>query len=211
MIDKTIRKVLLLGSGALKIGEAGEFDYSGSQALKAMREEGIETVLINPNIATVQTSEGIADKLYLLPVTPHFVEKVIEKEQPQGILLSFGGQTALNCGVALYRSGFLAEHGVQVLGTPVQSIIDTEDRDLFVRRLDEIGVKTIRSHAAASLEEARAAAAQVGYPVILRAAYALGGLGSGFCDNEEELDAVARKAFSFSITFSTKGGVTGRR
>ena len=198
MFDKTIRKVLLLGSGALKIGEAGEFDYSGSQALKALREEGIETVLINPNIATVQTSEGIADKLYLLPVTPHSVEKVIEKEQPQGILLSFGGQTALNCGVALYRSGFLAEHGVQVLGTPVQSIIDTEDRDLFVRRLDEIGVKTIRSHAAASLEEARAAAAQVGYPVILRAAYALGGLGSGFCDNEEELDAVARKAFAFS-------------
>ena len=198
MLDKTIHKVLLLGSGALKIGEAGEFDYSGSQALKALREEGIETVLINPNIATVQTSEGVADRVYFLPVTPAFVEQVIEKEHPQGILLSFGGQTALNCGIALYRSGFLEKHGVRVLGTPVETIIDTEDRDLFVRRLDEIGVKTIRSHAAASLEEARAAAEQVGYPVILRAAYALGGLGSGFCDNPEELAAVAGKAFSFS-------------
>ena len=173
MLDKTIKKVLLLGSGALKIGEAGEFDYSGSQALKALREEGIETVLINPNIATVQTSEGIADKIYFLPVTPAFVEKVIDKEQPQGILLSFGGQTALNCGIALHRSGFLARHGVRVLGTPVETIIDTEDRDRFVKRLDEIGVKTIRSVAAASLEEARAAAAEVGYPVILRAAFAL--------------------------------------
>ena len=198
MTDKTIRKVLLLGSGALKIGEAGEFDYSGSQALKALREEGIETVLINPNIATVQTSEGIADKIYFLPVTPAFVEKVIEKERPQGIFLSFGGQTALNCGVELYRSGFLERSGVRVLGTPVKSIIDTEDRDLFVRRLDEIGVKTIRSHAAASLEEALAAADQVGYPVILRAAYALGGLGSGFCDNRQELEAAAAKAFAFS-------------
>ena len=198
MLDKTIRKVLLLGSGALKIGEAGEFDYSGSQALKALREEGIETVLINPNIATVQTSEGVADRVYFLPVTPSFVEQVIEKERPQGILLSFGGQTALNCGIALYRSGFLEKHGVRVLGTPVETIIDTEDRDLFVRRLDEIEVKTIRSHAAASLEEARAAASQVGYPVILRAAYALGGLGSGFCDNERELEVVAGKAFSFS-------------
>jgi carbamoyl-phosphate synthase large subunit len=198
MLDKTIRKVLLLGSGALKIGEAGEFDYSGSQALKALREEGIETVLINPNIATVQTSEGVADRVYFLPVTPPFVEQVIEKEHPQGILLSFGGQTALNCGVALYRSGFLERHGVRVLGTPVDTIIDTEDRDLFVKRLDEIGVKTIRSHAAASLGEARTAAEQVGYPVILRAAYALGGLGSGFCDNEQELEAVAGKAFAFS-------------
>ncbi|MBQ5935784.1 MAG: carbamoyl-phosphate synthase (glutamine-hydrolyzing) large subunit [Bacteroidales bacterium] len=198
MTDKTIRKVLLLGSGALKIGEAGEFDYSGSQALKALREEGIETVLINPNIATVQTSEGIAEKIYFLPVTPAFVEKVIEKERPQGIFLSFGGQTALNCGVELYRSGFLERSGVRVLGTPVKSIIDTEDRDLFVRRLDEIGVKTIRSHAAASLEEALAAADQVGYPVILRAAYALGGLGSGFCDNRQELEAAAAKAFAFS-------------
>jgi len=198
MPDTTLKKVLLLGSGALKIGEAGEFDYSGSQALKALREAGIETVLINPNIATVQTSEGVADKIYFLPVTPPFVEQVIEKEKPQGILLSFGGQTALNCGIALYRSGFLDRHEVRVLGTPIQAIIDTEDRDRFVKRLDEIGVKTIRSHAAASLEEARAAAIQVGYPVIIRAAYALGGLGSGFCDNENELDAVARKAFAFS-------------
>ena len=198
MIDSSIKKVLVLGSGALKIGEAGEFDYSGSQALKALREEGIETVLINPNIATVQTSEGVSDKIYFLPVTPFFVEKVILKERPQGILLSFGGQTALNCGVELYRSGVLEANGVQVLGTPVQSIIDTEDRELFVERLDEIGVKTIKSHAASNIEEARAAAREVGYPVILRAAYALGGLGSGFCENEQELEAVAGKAFSFS-------------
>jgi carbamoyl-phosphate synthase large subunit len=198
MTDRSIRKVLVLGSGALKIGEAGEFDYSGSQALKALREEGIRTVLINPNVATVQTSEGVADKIYFLPVTPYFVEKVIEKEQPQGILLSFGGQTALNCGVELYRAGVFEKYGIKVLGTPVQAIIDTEDRELFVERLDEIGVKTIHSHAASNIEEARAAAAQVGYPVILRAAYALGGLGSGFCENEEELNAVAGKAFSFS-------------
>ena len=198
MIDTDIKKVLVLGSGALKIGEAGEFDYSGSQALKALREEGISTVLINPNIATVQTSEEVADKVYFLPVTPFFVEKVIRKERPQGILLSFGGQTALNCGVELYKSGVLAALGVRVLGTPVQSIIDTEDRELFVARLDEIGVKTIKSHAASNLEEARAAARAVGYPVIIRAAYALGGLGSGFCENEQELDAVAGKAFSFS-------------
>ena len=198
MIDSNIKKVIVLGSGALKIGEAGEFDYSGSQALKALREEGIETVLINPNIATVQTSEGVADKVYFLPVTPFFVEKVIKKEKPQGILLSFGGQTALNCGVELYKSGILEQNGVSVLGTPVQSIIDTEDRELFVKKLDEIGVKTIRSHAAANLSEARAAAAQVGYPVIIRAAYALGGLGSGFCENEAELDVIAGKAFSFS-------------
>ncbi|MBP5337055.1 MAG: carbamoyl-phosphate synthase (glutamine-hydrolyzing) large subunit [Bacteroidales bacterium] len=198
MIDPNIKKVLVLGSGALKIGEAGEFDYSGSQALKALREEGIKTVLINPNIATVQTSEGVADKVYFLPVTPFFVEKVIKKEKPQGILLSFGGQTALNCGVELYKSGILEANDVKVLGTPVQSIIDTEDRELFVERLDEIGVKTIKSHAAANLEEARAAAREVGFPVILRAAYALGGLGSGFCENEEELETVARKAFSFS-------------
>ena len=198
MIDSNIKKVIVLGSGALKIGEAGEFDYSGSQALKALREEGIETVLINPNIATVQTSEGVADKVYFLPVTPFFVEKVIKKEKPQGILLAFGGQTALNCGVELYKSGILEQNGVSVLGTPVQSIIDTEDRELFVKKLDEIGVKTIRSHAAANLSEARAAAAQVGYPVIIRAAYALGGLGSGFCENEAELDIIAGKAFSFS-------------
>ena len=198
MTDTSIKKVLVLGSGALKIGEAGEFDYSGSQALKALREEGISTVLINPNIATVQTSEGVADKIYFLPVTPYFVEKVIAKEKPQGILLSFGGQTALNCGVELYRSGVLEKYGVRVLGTPVQAIIDTEDRELFVKKLDEIGVKTIKSHAASNLEEARAAAASVGYPVIIRAAYALGGLGSGFCENEQELDAIAGKAFSFS-------------
>ncbi len=198
MIDTHLKKVLVLGSGALKIGEAGEFDYSGSQALKALREEGIETVLINPNIATVQTSEGVADRVYFLPVTPFFVEKVIKEEQPQGILLSFGGQTALNCGVELYQQGILEANGVQVLGTPVQSIIDTEDRERFVERLDEIGVKTIKSHAAANLAEARAAAREVGYPVIIRAAYALGGLGSGFCENEQELDAVAGKAFSFS-------------
>ena len=198
MKDNALKKVLILGSGALKIGEAGEFDYSGTQALKALREEGLETVLINPNIATVQTSEGVADRIYFLPVTPSFVEKVIEKERPQGILLSFGGQTALNCGVELFRSGILERYGVRVLGTPVQTIIDTEDRELFVQRLDEIGVHTIRSHAAESQEEARKAAAELGYPVIVRAAYALGGLGSGFCDNEAELDAVTAKAFTFS-------------
>ncbi|MCF0243629.1 MAG: carbamoyl-phosphate synthase (glutamine-hydrolyzing) large subunit [Bacteroidaceae bacterium] len=191
-------KVLILGSGALKIGEAGEFDYSGSQALKALKEEGIETVLINPNIATVQTSEGVADKIYFLPVTPFFVEKVIQKEQPQGILLAFGGQTALNCGVELYKSGILEKYGVEVLGTPVQAIIDTEDRELFVNRLDEINVKTIKSHACENIEDTRKAARELGYPVIIRAAYALGGLGSGFCDNEEELNKLAEKAFSFS-------------
>ncbi len=198
MTDPNIKKVLLLGSGALKIGEAGEFDYSGSQALKALREEGIETVLINPNIATVQTSEGVADQIYFLPVTPYFVERVIEKERPQGILLAFGGQTALNCGVQLYQSGVLERYGVQVLGTPVQAIIDTEDRELFVRRLDEIRVKTIKSEACDNIESARAAARRLGYPVIIRAAYALGGLGSGFCDNEDELNKIAEKAFSFS-------------
>ena len=198
MEDKGIKKVLLLGSGALKIGEAGEFDYSGSQALKALKEEGIETVLINPNIATVQTSEGVADQIYFLPVTPFFVEKVIRKQRPQGILLAFGGQTALNCGVALYKEGILEKYGVQVLGTPVQAIIDTEDRELFVKKLDEIDVKTIKSHACENMEEARKAAAHLGYPVIIRAAYALGGLGSGFCDNEDELNKLAEKAFSFS-------------
>ena len=193
-----IKKVLLLGSGALKIGEAGEFDYSGSQALKALREEGVETVLINPNIATVQTSEGVADQIYFLPVQPYFVERVIEKERPDGILLSFGGQTALNCGVELYKSGVLEKYGVRVLGTPVQAIMDTEDRELFVDRLNEIDVKTIKSEACENIEQARKAAAELGYPVIIRAAYALGGLGSGFCDNEEELDRLAEKAFSFS-------------
>ncbi|MDL2282416.1 carbamoyl-phosphate synthase (glutamine-hydrolyzing) large subunit [Parabacteroides sp. OttesenSCG-928-G06] len=192
------RKVLVLGSGALKIGEAGEFDYSGSQALKALKEEGIETILINPNIATVQTSEGVADRVYFLPVTPYFVEKVIEKERPEGILLAFGGQTALNCGVALHQGGVLEKYNVQVLGTPVQAIMDTEDRELFVRKLDEIQVKTIKSEAVETLTDARRAAKELGYPVIIRAAYALGGLGSGFCDNEEELDLLAEKAFSFS-------------
>ena len=198
MEKKDIKKVLVLGSGALKIGEAGEFDYSGSQALKALREEGIYTVLINPNIATVQTSEGVADKIYFLPVNPFFVEKVIAKERPDGVLLAFGGQTALNCGVELYKSGVLEKYNVQVLGTPVQAIMDTEDRELFVEKLDEINVKTIQSEACETIEAARAAAKELGYPVILRAAYALGGLGSGFCDNEEELNIIAEKAFSFS-------------
>ena len=198
MKDDNIKKVLLLGSGALKIGEAGEFDYSGSQALKALREEGVETVLINPNIATVQTSEGVADQIYFLPVQPYFVERVIQKERPDGILLAFGGQTALNCGVELYRSGVLEKYGVKVLGTPVQAIMDTEDRELFVDKLNEIDVKTIKSEACETIEQARRAAAELGYPVILRAAYALGGLGSGFCDNEQELDKLAEKAFSFS-------------
>ena len=195
---KSIKKVLILGSGALKIGEAGEFDYSGSQALKAMKEEHIKTVLINPNIATVQTSEGIADKIYFLPVTPYFVEKVIKKEKPQGILLSFGGQTALNCGVELFRSGVLKKYDVQVLGTPIQAIMDTEDRELFVKKLDEIEVKTIKSHAVENIEDALKAARQLGYPVIVRAAYALGGLGSGFCNNDSELKKLTAKAFTFS-------------
>ncbi len=193
-----VKKVLLLGSGALKIGEAGEFDYSGSQALKALKEEGIETVLINPNIATVQTSEGFADKIYFLPVTAYFVEKVIAKERPQGILLAFGGQTALNCGVELYQSGVLAKYDVKVLGTPVQAIMDTEDRELFVKKLDEIDIKTIKSEAVSTIEDAIQAADELGYPVIVRAAYALGGLGSGFCDNREQLVALTEKALSFS-------------
>ena len=193
-----IKKVLLLGSGALKIGEAGEFDYSGSQAIKAMKDEGIETILINPNIATVQTSEGVADKIYYLPVTPYFVEQVIKKEQPQGILLAFGGQTALNCGVELYRTGILEKYNLRVLGTPVQAIMDTEDRELFNKKLDEIDVKTIKSHAVENIEDAVAAAKELGYPVIIRAAYALGGLGSGFCNNEEELVKLAEKSFTFS-------------
>lgn len=198
MKDESIKKVLLLGSGALKIGEAGEFDYSGSQALKALREEGISTVLINPNIATVQTSEGVADQIYYLPVQPYFVERVIEKEKPDGILLSFGGQTALNCGVELERSGILKKHNVRVLGTPVGAIMNTEDRELFVERLDEIEVKTIKSEACENINQARHAATILGYPVIVRAAYALGGLGSGFADNEQELNKLCEKAFSFS-------------
>ena len=198
MKDSNIKKVLLLGSGALKIGEAGEFDYSGSQALKALREEGVETVLINPNIATVQTSEGVADHIYYLPVQPHFVERVIQKEKPDGILLSFGGQTALNCGVELYEQGILEKYGVKVLGTPVQAIMDTEDRELFVEKLDEIDVKTIKSEACENMEQAQKAASDLGYPVIVRAAYALGGLGSGFANNDAELQKICEKAFSFS-------------
>ena len=198
MKDENIKKVLLLGSGALKIGEAGEFDYSGSQALKALKEEGIVTVLINPNIATVQTSEGVADQIYFLPIQPYFVERVIQKERPDGILLAFGGQTALNCGVELYKSGVLEKYGVRVLGTQVKAIMDTEDRELFVEKLKEIDIKTIKSEACENIEQARKAAAELGYPIIIRAAYALGGLGSGFCDNEEELIKLAGKAFSFS-------------
>ncbi len=209
MQEKSIKKVLLLGSGALKIGEAGEFDYSGSQALKALREEGIQTVLINPNIATVQTSEGVADKIYFLPVTPFFVEKIIQKEKPDGLLLSFGGQTALNCGVQLFQSGILKKYNLQVLGTPVQAIMDTEDRELFVKKLDQIDVKTIKSFAVENMEDARKAAANLGYPIIIRAAYALGGLGSGFCDNEEELDKLAEKAFSYSSQILVEKSLKG--
>ena len=198
MERKDVKKVLLLGSGALKIGQAGEFDYSGAQALKALKEEGIHSVLVNPNIATVQTSKDIANTVYFQPVTPEFVERVIEKERPDGILLSFGGQTALNCGVQLYKKGILQKYDVEVLGTPVQAIMDTEDRDLFVKRLDEIGVKTIKSEACSTIADVQKAAHELGFPVILRAAYALGGLGSGFCDNEEQLLAQAEEAFSFS-------------
>ncbi len=209
MTDKSIKKVLLLGSGALKIGEAGEFDYSGSQALKALKEEGVYTVLINPNIATVQTTEGVADQIYFLPVTPYFVEKVIEKEKPDGLLLSFGGQTALNCGVKLYESGVLEKYNLRVLGTPVQSIINTEDRELFVERLDEIDVKTIKSTAVSTIEDAHKAAENLGYPIIVRAAYALGGLGSGFCNNAEELQALATKAFNYSSQLLVEKSLKG--
>lgn len=198
MEQNNIKKVLILGSGALKIGEAGEFDYSGSQALKALKEEKITTVLINPNIATVQTSDEFADKIYFLPVTPYFVEKVIEKERPDGILLSFGGQTALNCGVQLFQNKVLEKYNVKVLGTPVEAIMNTEDRELFIQQLDEIDVKTIKSEAVDNIDDAIRAACEVGYPVIVRAAYALGGLGSGFCDNEEELTSLVEKALSFS-------------
>ncbi len=209
MIDKKIKKAIVLGSGALKIGEAGEFDYSGSQALKALKEEGVETVLINPNIATIQTSEDIADKVYFLPVTPYFVEEVIKKENPQGILLAFGGQTALNCGVALYESGVLEKYNVEVVGTPVQSIIDTEDRDIFAKMLEEIDVYTPKSIAAENMEEAFAAAKKVGFPIIIRAAYTLGGLGSGFCENEEELKQLASKAFSYSPQILVEESIKG--
>jgi len=209
MTDKSIKKVLLLGSGALKIGEAGEFDYSGSQALKALKEEGVYTVLINPNIATVQTSEGVADQIYFLPVTPYFVEKVIEKEKPDGLLLSFGGQTALNCGVKLFESGVLEKYNLKVLGTPVQSIINTEDRELFVDRLDEIDVKTIKSVAVSTIKDAHKAAELLGFPIIVRAAYALGGLGSGFCNNAEELQALAAKAFNYSSQLLVEKSLKG--
>ncbi len=209
MKDNNIKKAIVLGSGALKIGEAGEFDYSGSQALKALKEEGVETVLINPNIATIQTSEEIADKIYFLPITPFFVEEVIKKEKPQGILLAFGGQTALNCGVKLYEAGILEKYNVEVVGTPVQSIIDTEDRDIFRKMLGEINVKTPQSIAASNMEEAREAAKNVGFPIIIRAAYTLGGLGSGFCDNEEELESLASKAFSYSPQILIEESIKG--
>ena len=209
MINTTIKKAIVLGSGALKIGEAGEFDYSGSQALKALKEEGIETILINPNIATIQTSEEIADKIYFLPVTPFFVEEVIKKEKPHGILLAFGGQTALNCGVELYKSGVLEKYNVQVVGTPVQAIIDTEDRDIFRKMLDEIHVKTPKSIAASSMQEAKKAAEKIGFPIIIRAAYTLGGLGSGFCQNEQELEALASKAFSYSPQILVEESIKG--
>lgn len=208
-MDKDIKKVLVLGSGALKIGEAGEFDYSGSQALKALKEEGIETVLINPNIATVQTSEGSADKIYFLPITPYFVEKVVQKEKPDGILLAFGGQTALNCGVQLFEQGILEKYNLRVLGTPVQAIMDTEDRELFVQKLDQIDVKTIKSMAVGSIEDAVKAAAELGYPIIVRAAYALGGLGSGFCNNEQELRALAEKALNYSSQLLVERSLKG--
>lgn len=208
-MDKNIKKVLVLGSGALKIGEAGEFDYSGSQALKALKEEGIETVLINPNIATVQTSEGSADKIYFLPITPYFVEKVVQKEKPDGILLAFGGQTALNCGVQLFEQGILEKYNLKVLGTPVQAIMDTEDRELFVHKLDQIDVKTIKSMAVGSIEDAVKAAAELGYPIIVRAAYALGGLGSGFCNNEQELRALAEKALNYSTQLLVERSLKG--
>ncbi|HPB04699.1 MAG TPA: carbamoyl-phosphate synthase (glutamine-hydrolyzing) large subunit [Prolixibacteraceae bacterium] len=204
-----IKKAIVLGSGALKIGEAGEFDYSGSQALKALKEEGVETILINPNIATIQTSDEIADKVYFLPVTPYFVEEVIKKEKPQGILLAFGGQTALNCGVALYQSGVLEKYNVEVVGTPVQSIIDTEDRDIFANILKSIDVKTPKSIACANMDEAKAAVKEVGFPIIIRAAYTLGGLGSGFCDNMEELETRAANAFSYSPQILVEESIKG--
>ena len=192
MMEKNLKKVLVLGSGALKIGQAGEFDYSGSQALKALREEGISSVLVNPNIATIQTSEGIADKVYFLPVTPYFVERIIEKERPDGILLAFGGQTALNCGTELYQKGVLQKYGVQVLGTSVEAIMNTEDRDLFVKKLDEIPMKTPKSHAVESMDDALKAAREIGFPVMVRSAYALGGQGSGICPDEEAFLKLAK-------------------
>jgi carbamoyl-phosphate synthase large subunit len=204
-----LRKVIILGSGALKIGEAGEFDYSGSQALKALREEGITTILINPNIATVQTSDYIADKIYFLPVNPYFVEKIIVKEKPDGVLLSFGGQTALNCGTELYRNGIFEKYNVKVLGTPVTAIMDTEDRELFVRRLNEIEVKTPKSIAVSGVAEALEAAAELGFPVIIRAAYTLGGQGSGFASDPGELQVLAKKAFSYTSQILVEESLKG--
>ncbi|MDP3180589.1 MAG: carbamoyl phosphate synthase large subunit, partial [Bacteroidota bacterium] len=209
MINKEIKKVIVLGSGALKIGEAGEFDYSGSQALKALKEENVETILINPNIATIQTSTDIADRIYFLPVTPFFVEQVIIKEKPDGILLAFGGQTALNCGVALFRQGILEKYNVKVVGTPVQSIIDTEDREIFAGKLAEIDVLTPRSIACLNMEEAFAAVKIIGYPIIIRAAYTLGGLGSGFCANDKELESLASKAFTYSPQILVEESIKG--
>ena len=197
-MEEKLRKVLVLGSGALKIGQAGEFDYSGSQALKALREEGIQSVLVNPNIATIQTSEGIADQVYFLPVTPYFVTRIIQRERPDGILLAFGGQTALNCGTELYQSGVLQQYGVRVLGTSVEAIMNTEDRDLFVRKLDEIPMKTPKSHAVETMADALKAAQEIGYPVMVRSAYALGGQGSGICPDEETFLRLAESAFTFS-------------
>src|SRR4029450_7906545 len=198
MMNEKPTKVLVLGSGALKIGEAGEFDYSGSQAIKALKGEGITTILVNPNIATVQTSEYLADQVYFLPVTAHFVEKVIAKDRPDGIMLAFGGQTALNCGLELEQQGILEQNGVKILGTPIQAIRETEDRDLFVKKLTEIGVKVPRSAAATSVEEAVSIASEIGYPVMLRVAYALGGLGSGLCESEDEVHDRATRAFAHS-------------
>ena len=209
MSKSDIKKVIVLGSGALKIGQAGEFDYSGSQALKALKEEGISTVLLNPNIATIQTSEGVADKVYFLPITPYFVEEVIKKEQPDGILLAFGGQTALNCGTQLYTSGTLAKYGVKVLGTSVEAIMYTEDRDLFVKKLNEIEVKTPISQAVESMDDAVAAAYKIGFPVMIRSAYALGGMGSGICKDEAELRTLAESAFAYSSQILVEESLKG--
>ena len=193
-----MKKVLIIGSGALKIGEAGEFDYSGTQALKALKEEDIETVLVNPNIATVQTSEGIADKIYFLPILPKFIEKVIQKENPDGILLSFGGQTALNCGLELFKNGTIKKYNLKVLGTPVESIIASEDRGLFCDRLNSLQIKTARSRAVISIDEAFIAAEEIGFPLIIRSAYALGGLGSGFVNNRKKFGELVEKALAYS-------------
>ena len=208
-MKQNLKKVLVLGSGALKIGQAGEFDYSGSQALKALREEGISSVLINPNIATIQTSEGIADKVYFLPVTTDFVARVIEKERPDGILLAFGGQTALNCGTDLFKKGILEKFGVRVLGTSVEAIMNTEDRDLFVKELNKIPMKTPKSHAVNNMREALEAAEEIGFPIMIRSAYALGGQGSGICQNEDEFMKLAESAFTFSSQILVEESLKG--